>query len=82
MAEVTTGPDAGDEDGACAGVPSGAGPTRMSLPRPLMPLLEFLYISEKYSQSSLSLSETMSPGRRELNLAINVRSSWQWNLFW
>ncbi len=27
---------------------------RLSLPRPLMPLFEFLYIKAKYSQSSLS----------------------------
>ena len=31
---------------------------RLSLPRPLIPLLEFLYSDAKYSQSSLSSWET------------------------
>jgi len=34
---------------------------RRSLPRPLMPLLEFLYSDAKYSQSSLSSWDTQSP---------------------
>lgn len=34
-----------------------------SLPRPLMPLLEFLYRSAKYSHMSLSWRRTGSPSR-------------------
>lgn len=41
---------------------------RRSLPRPLMPLLEFLYRDAKYSQSSLSAEETWSPSWIVANL--------------
>lgn len=41
-----------------------------SLPRPLMPLLEFLYRSAKYSQSSLSWMDTDWPCCTFLNLLV------------
>jgi hypothetical protein len=52
----------------------GAAEILLSLPRPLMPLLEFLYSDAKYSQSSLSLSETYSPARIDANFEVRYRS--------
>ena len=40
-------------------VPCATEPTRRSFPRPLMPLLLFLYSVAKYSSSSLSLWLTL-----------------------
>ena len=42
----------------------------LSLPRPLMPLLEFLYSDAKYSQSSLSSCVTRSPGLMLANFCV------------
>lgn len=57
-------------------------PTLRSLPRPLMPLLLFLYRLAKYSHSSLSAAWTMSPSLMEANLVVRVRMVAMWNLFW
>lgn len=45
-------------DEACAEADDAIAEILLSLPRPLMPLLEFLYSEAKYSQSSLSACET------------------------
>lgn len=55
---------------------------RRSLPRPLMPLFEFLYSEAKYSNSSLSWGETASLSRIDANLDVRKRSIGAWNLFW
>ena len=60
----------------------GAAEILLSLPRPLIPLLEFLYSEAKYSQSSLSLSETYSPARMDANFEVRYRRVLAWNLFW
>ena len=57
------------------------GPTFRSLPRPLMPLLLFLYRLAKYSHSSLSAALTMSPSLIEANLAVSSLMVVAWNLF-
>lgn len=58
------------------GVAEGAhlslgGPTRRSLPRPLMPLLLFLYSVAKYSHRSRSDLEAFSKSLMEPNLAVS-----------
>lgn len=53
-----------------------------SFPRPLMPLLEFLYSEAKYSHRSLSWAVTGSPSLIVLNLVVRYRSVLAWNLFW
>ena len=55
---------------------------RLSLPRPLMPLLLFLYSVAKYSHSSLSIADTASPSRIDANLIVKFRRVSEWNLFW
>ena len=55
---------------------------RRSLPRPLIPLLEFLYSEAKYSQSSLSSRRTGSPGLMQANFWVRKRRVGEWNLFW
>ena len=57
-------------------------PTLRSLPRPLIPLLLFLYRLAKYSHSSLSAAWTMSPSLMEANLVVSARIVEMWNLFW
>jgi hypothetical protein len=52
---------------------AGLVPTLRSLPRPLMPLLLFLYRLAKYSHSSLSAEATTSPSLMEANLAVRSR---------
>lgn len=47
---------------------------RRSLPRPLMPLFEFLYSEAKYSKSSLSWGETISESRIDANLDVRKRN--------
>lgn len=61
---------------------AGAADIFLSLPRPLIPLLEFLYSDAKYSQSSLSFSETYWPALMDANLEVRYRSVLAWNLFW
>lgn len=46
----------------CEELDDGTAEIRRSLPRPLMPLFEFLYSDAKYCQSSLSSLETQSSG--------------------
>jgi hypothetical protein len=53
----------------------------LSLPRPLMPLLEFLYRRAKYSQSSLSAWLTGSPSWIVANFVVRWRIVCEWNLF-
>ncbi len=53
-----------------------------SLPRPLMPLFEFLYRVAKYSHSSLSAGLMGSPSRMVANFCVNRLSEAAWNLFW
>jgi hypothetical protein len=53
-----------------------------SLPRPLIPLFEFLYRDAKYSQRSLSCAVTGSPSRMVLNFDVRYRKVPAWNLFW
>lgn len=55
---------------------------RLSLPRPLIPLLEFLYREAKYSHSFLSSWETQSPGVTVANFVVRYLSVAAWNLFW
>jgi hypothetical protein len=45
-------------DDGCVEADEDTADILLSLPRPLMPLLEFLYSEAKYSQSSLSACET------------------------
>lgn len=47
---------------------------RRSLPRPLIPLLLCLYSVAKYSHSSLSVAETVSPSRIDANLTLSAAS--------
>lgn len=54
----------------------------LSLPRPLIPLFEFLYSDAKYSQSCLSSGETQSPGLMVANFCVRYLSVAAWNLFW
>lgn len=54
----------------------------LSLPRPLMPLFEFLYSDAKYSHNSLSSCETQSPGLMVANFCVRYLSVAAWNLFW
>jgi hypothetical protein len=57
-------------------------PTLRSFPRPLIPLLLFLYRLAKYSHSSLSAACTISPSLMEANLVVRARIVAMWNLFW
>lgn len=54
---------------------------RLSLPRPLMPLFEFLYREAKYSHSSLSSCVTQSPRLMVANFCVRYLSVAAWNLF-
>lgn len=53
----------------------------LSFPRPLMPLLEFLYKDAKYSHNSLSSCDTKSPGLIVANLEVKYLRVAAWNLF-
>lgn len=55
---------------------------RLSLPRPLMPLLQFLYSPRKYSHIAFSHSSTTSPCEIFSNRAFSRRIVAMWNLFW
>lgn len=57
-------------------------PVRRSLPRPLMPLLLFLYVVAKYSQSSRSASETLVALASVANFCVNAFKASAWNRFW
>jgi len=48
----------------------GTADIRRSLPRPLIPLLEFLYSEAKYSHSSLSCAVTGSPSQMDANFCV------------
>ena len=52
-----------------------------SLPRPLMPLFEFLYREPKYSHNSLSAGLMGSPSRMLANFCVSRLSDCAWNLF-
>lgn len=54
----------------------------LSLPRPLIPLLEFLYSDAKYSHSSLSSCDTQSPELMLANFCVRYLRLAAWNLFW
>jgi hypothetical protein len=55
---------------------------RRSFPRPLMPLLLFLYSVAKYSHSPRSCGFMASASVICPNLAVRWRSVEEWNLFW
>lgn len=54
---------------------------RRSLPRPLIPLLEFLYSSEKYSHSSRSSGLISSLSCMDANFSVRNLKAGAWNLF-
>ena len=66
----------------CIALEPGTADILLSLPRPLMPLLEFLYSDAKYSHSSLSSSDTQSPGLKVANFWVRYLRLAAWNLFW
>lgn len=55
---------------------------RRSFPRPLIPLLLFLYSVAKYSHSPRSCGFMASASAIRPNLAVRWRSVEEWNLFW
>src|SRR3569833_598727 len=60
----------------------GAAPIRRACPRPLMPLLLFLYTAAKYIHSSRSSSLTSARFMMEANFLLSSATSAMWNLFW
>lgn len=54
----------------------------LSLPLPLMPLLQFLYSPTKYSHIDFSHSSTTSPSEIFSKRSFNRLIVAMWNLFW